>query len=490
MLFQETTEQAINQAMQASYDAFLQYRQLPLKRRADFLRAIAVEIEALGDELIEVAGEESHLPEMRLRGERGRTIFQLNSYAAACEQGTWLEARIDTAIPEKTPPKPDIRKMLVPIGPVVVFGASNFPFAFSTAGGDTASAFAAGCSVVVKAHPGHPRTSELMSKAIATAVEKCGLPSAIYTHIYGFEAGKLLVKHPQIKAVAFTGSLSGGKQLYDLAQQRPDPIPVFAEMSSVNPVFLLPNKLKQEAEAVAALYAGSITLGVGQFCTNPGILIGLESEDLQRFTTTLATEIRKIAPATMLHSGIAQHYSDKRNEVLQQPEVITLAVSKILPNENQGVPTVATVSGATFLANTLLHQEVFGPYSLVIRCASTAEMEEVAKVLGGQLTSTFMATADDLANFDNLIETVKTNCGRLILNNVPTGVEVCLSMQHGGPFPATTDARFTSVGADAIKRFARPFAFQSWPDELLPDELKNGNPLKIWRTVNDELTRD
>lgn len=488
-MFPEASLQDINQAMLASWNAFLVYRQLPLKRRANFLRAIAVEIEALGDELIQVAGEESHLPEMRLRGERGRTIFQLNSYAAACEQGTWLEARIDTAIPDKTPPKPDIRKMLVPIGPVAVFGASNFPFAFSTAGGDTASALAAGCSVIVKAHPGHPRTSELMSNAIQKAAAACQLPSAIYTHVHGFEAGKLLVKHSLTKAVAFTGSLSGGKQLYDLAQQRPDPIPVFAEMSSVNPVFLLPNKLEQEAEAVATLYASSITLGVGQFCTNPGIIIGLEGAALARFTASLAAEIQKIAPATMLHAGIAQHYATKRAEVLQQPEVTTLAVSEISPNENQGIPTVSTVSGATFLANPVLHQEVFGPYSLVIRCQSAEQMEQIVTVLGGQLTSTFMANANDLSEFANLIDTVKTNCGRIILNGVPTGVEVCLSMQHGGPFPATTDARFTSVGADAIKRFARPFAYQSWPDELLPDELKNNNPLGIWRTINDELTK-
>jgi 2,5-dioxopentanoate dehydrogenase len=486
---QHTTN--INTVMESAMAAFHIYRKVTLKQRASFLRTIAKEIEALGDELLIVAGEESNLPEARLKGERGRTMFQLNAYAAACEKADWLEARIDTAIPDKTPPKPDLRKMLVPIGPVVVFGSSNFPFAYSTAGGDTATALAAGCPVVVKAHPAHLRTGELMTKAILKAAKDCGMPEGIFANVYspGFEIGKNLVMHPNTKAVGFTGSYAGGKQLFDLANERKNPIPVFAEMGSVNPVFLLPEKLNQSAAEIAKQYAGSITLGVGQFCTNPGIIIGIAGADLNTFTTTLADEIKLIAPGTMLHAGIAKNYEESKVVSLGQQDVSMVATSNIVASENQGSPTIAKTSGQTFLNNPLLHQEVFGPYSLIVECKDNEEMLQVAMSLEGQLTTTLMATENDVQTFQKLAAYVETICGRLILNNVPTGVEVCLSMQHGGPFPASTDSRFGSVGADAIKRFARPLAFQNWPDNLLPDELKKDNPLKIWRTVNDELTK-
>jgi 2,5-dioxopentanoate dehydrogenase len=486
----ETTTD-INVVMENAMSAFHTYRKMPLKQRAHFLRAIALEIDALGDELITTAGEESNLPEARLRGEKGRTIFQLNSYATACEKADWLEARIDTAIPDKAPPKPDIRKMLVPIGPVVVFGASNFPYAFSTAGGDTASALAAGCPVVVKAHPAHLRTGTLMANAIAKAATNCGMPDGIFTNVYapGFEIGKALVIHSNTKAVGFTGSFAGGKQLFDWANQRTNPIPVFAEMGSVNPVFLLAEKLSQAAEEIGKQYAGSITLGVGQFCTNPGIIIGVEGADLDIFKYTLASEIKAMTPATMLHEGIAKNYIAHKANALQQPDVQLLVASDNAGDDKQGQPTIATTSGQAFLSNPLLHKEVFGPYSLIVACADNAELLQVAKSLEGQLTSTIMATDNDLAASTDLVNYVETICGRLIINSVPTGVEVCLSMQHGGPFPASTDSRFTSVGSDAIKRFARPLAYQNYPDYLLPDELKNDNPLHIWRTINDELTK-
>jgi 2,5-dioxopentanoate dehydrogenase len=486
----ETTTD-INIVMENAMSAFHTYRKMSLKQRAHFLRAIALEIDALGDELITTAGEESNLPEARLRGEKGRTIFQLNSYATACEKADWLEARIDTAIPDKAPPKPDIRKMLVPIGPVVVFGASNFPYAFSTAGGDTASALAAGCTVVVKAHPAHLRTGTLMANAIAKAAASCGMPDGIFTNVYapGFEIGKALVMHSNTKAVGFTGSFAGGKQLFDWANQRTNPIPVFAEMGSVNPVFLLQEKLSQSAEEIGKLYAGSITLGVGQFCTNPGIIIGVAGAALDVFKNTLATEIKAMTPANMLHAGIAKNYVAHKQNALQQQDVELVATSINAGDDKQGQPTIATTSGKNFLSNPLLHKEVFGPYSLVVACSDNAELLQVAKSLEGQLTSTFMATDNDLKTFGELINYVETICGRLIINSVPTGVEVCLSMQHGGPFPASTDSRFTSVGSDAIKRFARPLAFQNYPDHLLPDELKQDNPLNIWRTVNDELTK-
>lgn len=489
MKFQDASADDIDKAVQQAWQAFHIYRNYSLKQRADFMRAIGVELEAAGDTLLQVAMNESHLPEPRLRSERARTIFQLNSYADACEAGTWLEARIDTAMPEKNPPKPDLRKMLIPLGPVVVFGASNFPFAYSTAGGDTASAFAAGCPVIVKAHPAHAETSELVANCIDKAVEKCNMPEGIFTHIHcnDFKAGESLVTHPLVKAVGFTGSFTGGKALFDLANKRKEPIPVFAEMSSINPVFLLPKKLSESAEAVAKMYAASITLGVGQFCTNPGLIIGIEGESLQQFIRVLAGEITQASPGTMLHPGIAKNFLDKRKLALSQEGVGVIAFADTPPMEDQGSPTVASASAQTFLNNPVLHQEVFGPYSIVIRCKDMDEMITVAKNIEGQLTTTLMATEDDVRSNTELVEAVKNICGRFVLNGVPTGVEVCLAMHHGGPFPATTDSRFTSVGADAIKRFARPIAYQNWPDALLPDELKNANPLGIWRTVNNEL---
>jgi 2,5-dioxopentanoate dehydrogenase len=481
----------VDAVMAEAWEAFLIYRQQSLQQRAQLMRTIAAEIAALGDALITTAMEETHLPEARLKGERARTVFQLTSYADACQAGHWLEASIDTAVPDKVPPKPDTRKMRVPLGPVVVFGAANFPFAYSTAGGDTASALAAGCPVVVKAHPAHLRTSELMASAIDKAVALCGLPKGVFAHIYspGNAIGQALVEHPHTRAVGFTGSYAGGKQLFDWANQRPAPIPVFAEMSSINPVFLLPEKLQAAATEMAGQYAASITLGVGQFCTNPGIIIGLAGTDLQDFTNALAAAIQPIPPGTMLHQGIADNYASKRAAALAAQGVGTLAISATAAANNQGLPTIATTSATALLANPLLQQEVFGPYSLVVACKDMDEMRRVAQSLEGQLTATLMATENDLRQYATLVDAITVICGRIVLNGVPTGVEVCQSMQHGGPFPATTDSRFGSVGADAIKRFCRPLCYQNWPNALLPDELKEENPLGIWRVVNNEMMR-
>lgn len=492
MSYKDFNTEEINLVMQEAWNAFHIYRKFSLQQRAAFMKAIAVELDNCGDALIQTAMGETNLPEARLRGERARTIFQLNSYAEACEKGNWLEARIDTAITDKTPPKPDIRKMLVPLGPVVVFGASNFPFAYSTAGGDTACAFAAGCPVIVKAHPAHAETSEIVANAILTAANKCNMPKGIFAHVHGasFEVGKALVQHPHTKAVGFTGSYIGGKQLFDWGNQRNEPIPVFAEMGSINPVFLMPEKLYTESASMAQQYAASITLGVGQFCTNPGLLIGIESEALKTFVHDLGKAIQKIAPAPMLHSGIVSAYKKNKGNALLQDDVHLVAESETEVKENEGLPTIATASGQAFLNNPVLHQEVFGPYSIVIRCKDMQEMITVAKNLEGQLTTTLMATETDITRNNELVEAIKNICGRFILNGVPTGVEVCLSQHHGGPFPATTDSRFGAVGADGIKRFARPIAFQNWANNLLPDELKNENPLNIWRTVNNELSNE
>lgn len=491
-MMKDSTPQEIDEVLAKAVDAFNKYKKYSLKQRADFMRAIAIEIDALGDELIETAAGETNLPVARLNGERARTIFQLNSYADAAEAGNWLNASIDTANPDRTPPKPDTRKTCVPLGPVVVFGASNFPFAYSTAGGDTACALAAGCAVIVKAHPAHLQTSTLMATAISRAAEKTDMPEGVFAHLHGasFETGEYLAKHPSVKAIGFTGSYSGGKALFDWANQRETPIPVFAEMGSVNPVFLLPNKVANEAKQLATQLAGSITLGMGQFCTNPGLIIALDDNHLEEFTQYLRTEIEAIAPSMMLHQGIVANYSQKLEQALTQNGVSLLAKSTVATSDTQGSISVATVNASTFLLNRVLHQEVFGPYSLIVKCANVRELAEVANALEGQLTTTLMATSHDIKVHEDLLPILQEKCGRLIFNNVPTGVEVSLSMHHGGPFPASTDSRFTSVGADGIKRFARPICYQNCDDQFLPDELKNANPLQLFRTVNNVLTKD
>lgn len=482
----------IESTLERAKEAFVAFEKLGIRKRVALMRTIADEIEALGPELITTAQQESNLPEARLIGEKGRTIFQWRSYADALERGSFLDASIDTAIPDRTPPKPDLRKTNVGLGPVTVFGASNFPFAFSTAGGDTAGAIAAGCPVIVKAHPGHPKTSQIMADAISRGVEKSGFPVGTFAHLFcdTYEDAQLLVSHPIVKAVGFTGSYQGGMALVEVANKRPDPIPVFAEMGSINPVFLLPSKLKMAAAELAKQYVGSLTLGVGQFCTNPGLVIGIAGEDLDTFIATLRTEIEKTVPAKMLHAGIAKAYDQNKQMVTSFEEVDVLAASDTDADEYQGAPTVATVNGVDFLLNDSLQTEVFGPFALIVKCASGAEVLAVTDKLHGQLTATLLATDSDIASNRELVATIADKCGRIILNNFPTGVEVCKSMHHGGPFPSSSNSQYTSVGADSIKRFTRPLSFQNWPDAFLPEELQNENPLGIWRTVNNELTKE
>ena len=488
--FNDATPPEIDVAMQIAEKASQEYQKFSLRQRAAFMKTIAQYLQNAGEQLIATAMEETNLPAERLRSEKTRTVFQLNSYAAACEKGDWMQVRIDTADEKRNPAKPDIRKMMIPLGPVVVFGSSNFPFAYSTAGGDTACAFAAGCPVIVKAHPAHANTSQMVAGLIQAAAKQCDMPVGIFTHLHGadVEIGKQLVLHLHTKAVGFTGSFAGGRQLFDWGNRRKVPIPVFAEMGSVNPVFLLPGKLETGYDEIAGMYATSITMGVGQFCTNPGVIVGIEGDALNKFIAILGQKIKLISPGRMLHPGIAKGFNERRENALAQNGVAEIAVSEITRKENEGSPTIATTSAQTFLGNPLLHEEVFGPYSLIVQCKDTDELLAVARALTGQLTVTLMATIDDINQHEALVNAIKNACGRVIYNGVPTGVEVCLSMQHGGPFPATTDSRFTSVGADGIMRFVRPIAFQNWPDELLPDELKDENPLKIWRTINGEIT--
>ena len=490
--FKDATQPEIESALIHAESAFQLMKKTNPERRALFLDAIAEEIELLGNGLIQTAMRETHLPETRLISERGRTTGQLRIFAQLIREGSWVEASIDTALPERTPiPKPDIRKMLIPLGPVAVFGASNFPFAYSTAGGDTASALAAGCPVIVKAHPAHAETSEMVAGAIQKAIRKSNMPEGIFQHLHGagFEVGKSLVMHPAVKAVGFTGSFAGGKALFDLAKSRAVPIPVFAEMGSVNPVFILHEAMKENAVKISAAMANSVTLGMGQFCTNPGLMFVIENEHLSGFMNLLGSELKKSVPAEMLHDGISSNYHKKKNEVLSINGVVLEAQSEQIVSPKEGFPTLASVSGDLFLSNPVLHQEVFGPFSLIVKCKSVEQMIEISKKLEGQLTASVWGNDSDLENHSELVETISEIAGRVVINGAPTGVEVCPSINHGGPFPATTDSRFTSVGISAIKRFARPLCYQNFPENLLPDELKNSNPKKIWRMVNNEWTK-
>ncbi|PTM09987.1 MAG: aldehyde dehydrogenase (NADP(+)) [Bacteroidetes bacterium] len=490
--FFEATSNEINDAVELSAKAFKAFRQISGKQKAKFLNTIADEILALDDKLISVYCSETGLPEGRAKGERGRTIFQLRTFAELVADGSWVEATIDTAIPDRQPiPKSDIRKINIPLGPVVVFGASNFPLAYSTAGGDTAAALAAGCPVIVKSHPMHAGTGELVASAIIKAAEKTNMPNGVFSNLNssGIEVGVQLVKHPEVKAVGFTGSIRGGRALFDLAAQREEPIPVFAEMGSINPVIMLPNALKNRNETLAKTYASSITLGTGQFCTNPGLIIGIKGNDLTSFISTLAEEIVKIEPSCMLHPNIFGAYESNKAKALAQPELKVVANYASDVKNNYARQAITTVEGKTFLANTALHQEVFGPFSMVVQCENIEQMETIISNLEGQLTGTLIAD-DEAAKYSNIISALQNRVGRVIFNGVPTGVEVCPSMVHGGPYPASTDSRFTAVGINSIKRWVRPFSYQDWPNNLLPDELKNENPLDIVRTLNGQLSNE
>lgn len=484
-MFKDATLLEVEDAMHRSCNAFKLFKKTSLATRAALMRTIAKELEALGDHVIELAMRETHLPEGRLKNERARTMHQLVSYANACERGDWLNVSMCSASPDRVPPRPDIRKTMTPLGPVVVFGSSNFPFAYSTAGGDTACALAAGCTVVLKAHPAHPETSECVAQAIAKALEIHHLPKDVFIHIHGasFSVGEALVKNQHTKAVGFTGSYSGGMALFNWAQQRKEPIPVFAEMGSVNPVYLFNEKLSADAVTVAQQYADSITLGVGQFCTNPGILIGIDSPALHRFIEELASRMNAIPEGKMLHDGIAKAYEQRSSRAMTQKGIKVMTDPGRKPSAKSCSALLLSVTASSFLENSILHEEVFGPCSLLVICNDASEMKRVAESLEGQLTSTVIATEGELKQHQELLSIIQCKCGRIIFNGVPTGVEVCQAMQHGGPFPATTDSRFTSVGPDGIRRFARPISYQNFPDELLPDELKSANPLGINRTL-------
>lgn len=486
------SEEDVNKALNIADLAFASYKKSSADDRAKFLDRIADEMEALGDTLVNRASLETGLPEARIIGERGRTTGQLRMFANYIREGSYVDASIDTAIPDRSPvPKPDLRKMMVPLGPVVVFGASNFPLAYSVAGGDTAAALASGCPVLVKAHPGHPGTSALVGGAIIKAAKETGMPDGVFSLLFdsGFAVGKALVGHPSTKAVGFTGSHSGGRALFDIAAQRESPIPVFAEMSSINPSILLPKALNIRTQQVADAYAGSITMGAGQFCTNSGLILGIAGDGLNSFIGYLSEAIEEAQPYTMLHAGISESYRNKTQQMVSQLDVEFISKASIAATMSQGQPTLAKAPGAAFISNPALHEEVFGPFSLIIECKDKTELEACCAKIGGQLTATIIGEEDEFIAYQDLLSELQEKAGRVIFNGVPTGVEVCPSMVHGGPYPATTDSRFTAVGTQSIKRFIRPVSFQDAPEVLLPIALQNENSLKIWRLINGELNK-
>jgi alpha-ketoglutaric semialdehyde dehydrogenase len=472
---------------QAAFDSF---RATTSAERARFLETIAEQIVALGDALIARAMAESGLPRARLEGERGRTVGQLKLFADLLREGSWQDLRIDSALPDRAPlPRPDMRMRLIGVGPVAVFGASNFPLAFSVAGGDTASALAAGCPVVLKAHPAHPGTSELVARAVVKAVALCGLPAGVFSLLTGTgnALGQALVAHPAIQAAGFTGSRAGGLALMAVAASRPQPIPVYAEMSSINPLFLLPAALSARAEQIGAGFAASLTMGVGQFCTNPGLVLALDGPDLSRFIDSATTSLHAAPAGTMLTPGIAASYRGGVDALAGHAAVATLAQNA--HEEGKGAAALFRTTGAAFLAEHALHGEVFGPSALVVVCRDVAELLAVTEVLEGQLTATLQIDEGDYAAAATLLPALERKVGRILVNGFPTGVEVSTAMVHGGPFPATSDGRSTSVGTGAILRYLRPVCYQNMPQALLPAVLRDDQAAGVWRRVDGVLEK-
>ncbi|MBK4995603.1 aldehyde dehydrogenase (NADP(+)) [Pseudomonas sp. S37] len=488
--FHQATGDEVEAAVQAAEAAYPAYRSTSPAERAGFLDAIANELDALGDDFIQHVMRETALPEARIRGERARTSNQLRLFAEVVRRGDFYGARIDRALPQRTPlPRPDLRQYRIGVGPVAVFGASNFPLAFSTAGGDTASALAAGCPVVFKAHSGHMLTAAHVAAAIDRAVASSGMPAGVFNMIYGAGVGEALVKHPAIQAVGFTGSLRGGRALCDMAAARPQPIPVFAEMSSINPVIVLPQALQVRGEQVASELAASVVMGCGQFCTNPGLVVGIKSPQFEQFVHTLVARMADQGPQTMLNAGTLRSYQNGVQHLLAHPGIQHLAGEP--QSGNQAQPQLFKADVSLLLnGDPLLQEEVFGPATVVVEVDDAQQLTEALRHLQGQLTATLIAEPDDLGTFATLVPLLERKAGRLLLNGYPTGVEVSDAMVHGGPYPATSDARGTSVGTLAIDRFLRPVCFQNYPDALLPDALKSANPLGIARLVDGVSSRE
>ncbi|MGQ4879026.1 aldehyde dehydrogenase (NADP(+)) [Billgrantia sp. LNSP4103-1] len=477
----------VERACELAEAAFATYRETTLEARAAFLESVASEIEAIGDALIERAIAETGLPRARLEGERGRTCGQLRLFAGVVRAGEWLDLRLDPALPEREPmPRADLRQRHIPLGPVAVFGASNFPLAFSVAGGDTASALAAGCPVIVKGHSAHPGTSELVGRAVQRAVEKSGLPEGVFSLLFGSgrEIGQALVSDPRIQAVGFTGSRGGGTALMKTAQSRPQPIPVYAEMSSINPVFLLPEALKARGAQIAEGFVASLNMGAGQFCTNPGLVIAVKGPELTAFVEAAADAVKQSAAQTMLTPGIHDAYQQGVGRLSSNDKVKEVARGQAGESAHPCQAGLFVTSAQDFLNDPELQEEVFGSTSLVIECADLEEVKRVAGELEGQLTATLQMDDGDLDAAKALMPILERKAGRILANGWPTGVEVCHAMVHGGPYPATSDSRTTSVGSAAIFRFLRPVCYQALPEGLLPEAVRDGNPWGVSRLVD------
>lgn len=493
--FYAASAEEVDRAGSLAASAFASFSRLSGKAKAKFLRRIAEHIESLGEEFVSRAVQETALPAARIKSETARTCFQLRLFAELVEEGSWVNARIDRGDPNRTPlPKPDVRSMSRPLGPVAVFCASNFPIAFSVAGGDTASAFAAGNPVVVKAHAAHLGTAEMVGQAVRDAARDCEMPDGVFSLLFGAgtSVGIALVNHPVIKAVGFTGSRSGGRALMQQAAARPEPIPVYAEMSSVNPVFILPGAMKERRAEIAKGLHASVTLGAGQFCTKPGVVILQNDSQAREFAGELGSLMKSTQDYTLLSSQIHGSYQAGVETRAQQKQVETVAVISSEP-EKAGYhvgPSLFETDASAFLKNDQLAAEIFGPSTLLVRHSSRDELLEIARNLEGHLTATLHGTEADLRDYADLIAILETRVGRLIFNGYPTGVEVCHAMVHGGPFPATSDGRSTSVGTQAIYRFTRLICYQNFADAVLPDELKNENPLGVWRLVDGRMTPD
>jgi alpha-ketoglutaric semialdehyde dehydrogenase len=492
--FASATEQEVDAAVRLAAEAFDVYSRVSGRERGALLRKIAANIEAIAGDIVERAHRETALPVPRLQSETGRTCGQLRMFAQVAEEGSWVQARVDRADRERKPlPKPDLRSMLRPLGPVVVFGASNFPLAFSVAGGDTASALAAGNPVIVKAHPAHPGTSELVGRAVQQSVRDCGLPEGVFSLLFdsGTRVGTQLVKHPLVKAGGFTGSYKAGRALMDLAAARPEPISFFAEMGSTNPVFVLPGALRERGEKIAAGLHTSFTLGAGQFCTKPGMVFLPSGPESIAFARTVQKLVEAPASLHLLTKGIGTAY-DAAIAGRKKTEAVALLAESPRPEQGSGFaahPALFETDGESFLKSDL-DEEIFGPTTLLVNHSGRDQMLAIARSLDGHLTATIHGTEADLREYADLVAILEHKVGRLIFNGFPTGVEVSNAMVHGGPYPATSDGRSTSVGSQAIFRFARLVCYQDFPDSALPDELKNGNPLEIWRMVDGETTRN
>ncbi|UKN02280.1 aldehyde dehydrogenase (NADP(+)) [Paracrocinitomix mangrovi] len=469
-IFHEAIESEINEAVSLAKKAFSLFKNIADSKRATFLRKIAENIENLGDELLTVYSKESGLPTSRAKIERQRTCNQLRMFVDFIESDNWRETIFEEAIPERSPnPKPSLLKTYKPLGPVVVFGASNFPFAYSTAGGDTASALASGCPVIVKGHPMHAGTGSLVADMIIKAAKETGMPEGVFSNLQssGIEVGQMLLNHPGIKAVGFTGSIRGGRALMDLAAKRAEPIPVFAEMGSINPVFISPDSISYESDKWIEIITKSVLSGTGQFCTNPGLIIGIDSEELMRFAKKLASTVADENASVMLNPSIQKSYNNLREQALKQSEVIQLTAEGKVP-ANYACQTIATVKAEEFIKNPTLRHEVFGPYSIVVRAKDKSELIELIQNLEGQLTGTLILQKNEYDKYKELVSVLEDRVGRVIFNGVPTGVEVTAAMTHGGPYPASSDSRFTAVGVYSIKRWLRPVTYQNFPTELLP----------------------